>query len=70
MRVVPNQSNSGQATKIDDSVPMMMPMICDSAMPRSAVPPKMYSASTVRNATNEVMMVRDSVWLTERFSTS
>jgi hypothetical protein len=37
--LTPSHNNSGQATKIEDSVPMMMPIIWDSAMPRSEPPP-------------------------------
>ena len=68
--LTPSHSNSGQATKIDDRVPITMPMICASAIPRSDPPPYRYSATTVSNATNEVITVRDRVWLTDLLSSS
>src|SRR5687768_1791178 len=67
--LTPSHISSGQATKIEDSVPITMPIISDSAMPRSEEPPYRYSASTVRKATNEVITVRDSVWLIDAFNT-
>src|SRR5690606_39623825 len=50
--LTPSHISSGQATKIEDSVPRMMPTIIDSAMPCSEPPPYRYSASTVSRATN------------------
>jgi hypothetical protein len=37
--LAPSQYSSGQATKIDDSVPSTMPNICEAAMPSSELPP-------------------------------
>ena|SRR4249919_35438 len=37
--VTPSHISNGHATKIDDNVPMMMPSICDSAMPCNEPPP-------------------------------
>ena len=62
--------SSGQAMKIDDSVPITAPIIWLSASPSSEPPPYRYSASTDRKNTSEVMIVRDSVWLIDRFITS
>src|SRR5690606_308494 len=37
--VTPSNSRNGQATRIDDSVPITMPIICDTAIPSSDEPP-------------------------------
>src|SRR3546814_281636 len=67
---VPSHISSGQATKIEDRVPITMPIIIDLAMPCSEPPPYRYSASAVRKATNEVITVRDRVWLIDELRIS
>src|SRR3546814_17749169 len=57
--------SSGQAMKIDEIVPITMPIICDRAMPSSEPPPYRNNASALRKATTEVMIVRDRTWMNE-----
>jgi hypothetical protein len=45
----------------------MMPMKSATEKPRKTCPPKRTSESTERKTSPEVMMVRESVWLTDSF---
>src|SRR5574339_803319 len=59
-----------EAMNTVEYVPLIIPTIIVNAKPRSASPPKMNRASTDRNVVPAVMIVRDSVWFTLRFTIS
>src|SRR5450759_2035112 len=65
-----HQTMIGPATAIVSYVPKMMPINKASENGLSVSPPRITSATTERNTRPDVITVRESVWLIDRFVTS
>jgi len=63
----PNHFNTGDATKIEEYVPTIIPTSSVKLNPFKISPPNRYNTNTTKNVVRDVKVVLESVLVTDSF---